>query len=87
MSGGTRTNIKTIEQMEAEAKENFDSISSKLVHGQWLEVERCLDAMMKDRFEYRYGNKIIDRTEAMRLVKWTEDPMRLAPRKVRTVPL
>jgi len=78
--------VTPIEQLEAESRERFDSIASRLVAHRpltkrqrllfprgksfpvWLCVERCLDAHMKDRFEYRLDGNTITRTQAAKVL-------------------
>lgn len=65
--GGSRLHLKTIEQMENDAKKQSDGSSNKYIRGIWLEVVR-----FDSSFRYKWGKKFVTREEAIEILKTVE---------------
>lgn len=65
--GGTRTDITTIEAMEAECVSNADGLSAKRIRGEWLEVYSSID--VKPPYKYKWGLNFVSREVAKSIME------------------
>lgn len=61
-------NLRTIEDMELKAQNEFDSIASKRIRNEWLSVERIYVGNGKYRYEYKWGKNVVPRDRAATII-------------------
>ncbi len=58
----------TLADMEKKASDAFDSRAIRLIRGQPLVVERCLNAKNTYYFEYKWGKNVVSRDVAQNVL-------------------
>ena len=61
---GQMLSLKTIEDMEANARQEADGSSNKRIRDEWLEVRFVNGYVAKYPFTYKWGKNMVSRNDA-----------------------